>query len=78
MYDCRGERDRDDRSVGGQLLDQHQQRHQAQLLCVQGDVTMAQLVRTMYLLEYIRAGQLPLSGLQGAQHGELPSAGVCE
>ena len=55
-------------------------RHQAQLLCGQGEVTMAQLVRTMYLLGlgYVLAGQLPLSGLQGAQHGELPSAGVCE
>ena len=38
-------------------------------------VTVAQLVRTMYLLGYVLAGQLPLSG---AQHGELPSAGVCE
>ena len=78
--DRQGERECEDRAVGGRLLHQHQQRHQAQLLCGQGDVTMAQLVRTMYLLGlgYVLAGQLPLSGLQGAQHGELPSAGVCE
>jgi len=63
--------------VGGQLLDQHQQRHQAQLLRGREIVTVAHLDRTM---GYIPQNNRHYVGNKEVNMmiGELPAAGVRE